>query len=178
MAYYKVWTIFVERIVGEMHVEVIDVWLGWFFVCFCAESRKSFFVYINDQWIKGRDENIESEIKFLVPNEHRIREVLLHNELIGIRSIHWDRNILNRFEESNTITLASWTRFWYKCLARVFREFTLQFCELLGDEKSFGEEIEFIWKIFLEEIKEVTRRLFMCEFIHLWEPIETYIWVV
>ena len=76
--------IFVQRVVGEMNIAAIQVFICRFMILFCGESCQSFVVDIQSKRVSSCHEHIDSQIKFELINEHRVLDVPLNHIFVSV----------------------------------------------------------------------------------------------
>ena len=70
---------FVDGVVCQMHIQIIQVALSWRFVFCCCKSAKPFLIEINSQGVNTTKQNINSQIKFQVVNQKWFMQISLNH---------------------------------------------------------------------------------------------------
>ena len=74
-------TIFIDRVVSEMHVHVIDIVLAHSLVLFGGESHQSFVVDVDPEGIAARHQGIDPHVELEALVEEGVFEVYLDHAL-------------------------------------------------------------------------------------------------
>ena len=81
---YEVFVVLIDRIVGQMHVKIVDVLLGWLDIRLCSKSHEPILEKENTQGIDAIQKHIQPHIKFQPVHQEGIGDVLLCNAIFLI----------------------------------------------------------------------------------------------
>jgi hypothetical protein len=56
----------VDRVIRQMHVQVVEVGVIWWLIFFSSESSYPLFMNIDPKWVDSIEQNVNSEIEFEV----------------------------------------------------------------------------------------------------------------
>ena len=76
---YEVCRSFVNSVVRQVHEDVIQVVLIWWFVFSGSHSTKTLFVEEDAKWVHSTQVNVDSQIKLKIVNKEWFVEVALHH---------------------------------------------------------------------------------------------------
>ena len=74
--------VLVDRIVRQMHIEIVEILLLRTYVGLCGESCESLFVDKNSEWFDTINEAIDTQVKLQIVNKVRLCHVALGNKLV------------------------------------------------------------------------------------------------
>ena len=99
----------IQRVVGQMHVDILYIFGVGLAVWNGAQSSQTFFANVNFQWINTNEHDVNAKIEFVVFQQERIFKVFLY-DVVATRGdvILWISNEIDAF------TLGSKVRFYYK----------------------------------------------------------------
>lgn len=102
---HKVFTVFIDCVISQVHKQIPKVTWLWAFVWNCSKPCKSFFVQENPQWIDTSKENIYSQIKFKAINQIWLMHVSLNHIMFS-----W-KNVFEASGQEDAFSLARSLRF-------------------------------------------------------------------
>lgn len=114
---------FVDTIIGQMLVKILHCLL-WVVIWFRSKPCKSFIIDVYTQWIDARQQYINSQVKLVVVDKQRIRDILAHNTFF----VWSDLQIIQIINDVNPATL--WWLWWLHYPQVIFFKSLIKFIRL------------------------------------------------
>lgn len=132
-------TVFVQRVVSQVHVKILDVSRVRLFVVVSGESAKTFRAQIRFNRIYSSDHDVDSKVELLLFVKNGIFNVPLRQKLMVKR---YFRKVTELFEQDNSITSSSLGRLCNKSLLRILPHMMLKVSDLVWKQKWVRHEFE------------------------------------
>ena len=129
--------ILIQREISQMHIQILDIVVIWFFVIVCAESSKTLVAKICLNWINASDEDVNTAVELLLVENEWVVYVPLSQKFV-MEGWFWE--ISELFEQDNAITSTSFWWFGNKCLAWVLPHVMLKISNLIRKQKRVGHK--------------------------------------
>ena len=121
--------VLVQRVIRQMHVQVLQIGLVGLSIVMRTESRETLIVEIGLDWVDAANEDVETGIEFLLVYQERIIDVPLNLEFVMESTFRQFREFL---DQHYTLSTAAFRGFRDKCLAVVLPQMKLEITELIG----------------------------------------------
>ena len=79
--------IFVQRIISEVNVAAVQVFIGGLAIFFSRESSQSFVIDVQSQRVSASQEHVDSQIELQLVDKERIFDVILDYIFVTVENV-------------------------------------------------------------------------------------------
>ena len=167
----------VDRIVRQVHVEVVEVVLIGGTVLTSRQATEPLIVEKNSKRVHAREEHVNAQIKLELVDQEWLVEIPLHHVvLIRIEVLE-----VARQEDATALCSRFWLR--YESLAAnlpsllsLIAELLLKFAKFCWQEPGLREKLVVLWVQLLHALQVASQMVFARKCVHTRKVIDTLIW--
>jgi hypothetical protein len=129
----------VDGVVGQMHVEVIQVALGRQLVGLSRKPHQSFVVEVYSERVSASNEHIDAQIELQSLEEQRVRHILLHHAFLLL--LQFRRVLREIYSPSLASRLGFHNKGFSEAASSGFSEVVVNLGGVVGEEEGAWEEV-------------------------------------
>lgn len=168
---FVVFRLFVERKVGQMHEHVLHILRIRLPIVLSAESGQSFVAQVRLNRIEALDQNVETQIEFLLVQENRRLDIPLHQQvrmMVGPQILGYPLELVN---QENTLATFSGIGFANEREFGVLLHVGLERASFFGQKEADRRETKLLVKGLPHPVRDGAEHLLPRHVLHQRVPI-------